>query len=392
MRLSAVLTLLIGLTLAACAPSSDNRPTEPTSRPLPTMIPTAESWQPARTPMTQDSIQKIIELGRLMQPEPPGTLFSTALSIDDSMIAGISNDFIMAWELETGHRLLTVDRRSASSVFFGPDRLEIYTLGVDGEIRIIDSQDGSPIMALTAIEGFSGVSAYDPIGGWLALGDNDGNIQIWDMPAHGESVVLDGPDVPIIALAFSPDGKTLVAADANGSLYHWDFIENSLIRSIHLLINLYEMAYAPSGDYLALSTDEGILISEIETLEVVYQLTDATNGGMFAFMGERDMLISGGQNTDFTLWNVPEGKLLAAFPSSAGNRPHAAISPDGNILITSTRRGAVLWNVSQVASGTILRGSISLPPMDAIRVIWTGDSLQLILLEAIGTIRIFGIP
>src|SRR5262249_15303281 len=58
--------------------------------------------------------------------------------------------------------------------------------------------------------------AYSPDGRLLASGDQGGEVRVWDMPGGTLRYALPAVGPCVLALAFSPDGKSLLTAAAQG--------------------------------------------------------------------------------------------------------------------------------------------------------------------------------
>jgi WD40 repeat protein len=387
-----LLAFLTALLLSACADVGSAVTPTPTIRPEPTALPPLDAWTQAMTPIMLDNIQRITQLGRLDAPEPPSTLFAYALSLDNAYLAGLNNDFLIVWDLVTGEIVFGSERLGANVVLFGPDRQQVYTLTATGELHLYDVASGELLEALDAFDQYNGIWAYDAVGGWLALGSDEGAVQVWDMPAGAPVNVLEGPASAIAALAFSPDGAALAAAHANGTVQVWDFAGGQVLATADLMTVISSVAFAPSGRALAVNSGDGVLVLDASTAQGLFRLTEAPSAGLFSFVDQTGTLLLGGVDSDITLWDTAAGRRIAVLPGTRGERPSAAASPDGDILMTTTRTAASFWNLSGLASGTVPRGNASLPEMDVFRTVWTGDGLQILLFEAIGPVRIMGIP
>jgi len=386
--------VVLTLVLAGCGSTDTPPAATPSLEPRrdPTALPTPAGWTAAGRALTLDSIPQLRELGRLDAPEPPSTIFAYALSLDSALLAGLNNEFVLAWDLISGDQIFISERRGANAIFFGPDRQQVYTLSNEGDISVLDVLRGDVVESLGAFDEYNGVFAYDPIGGWLALGSDVGAVQIWDMSARAPITVLEWNEVPVAALGFSPDGKVLAVADRNGTIRFWDFQTSEHRYSTDLLTPVSDVAYAPSGRVLVLKSGDGVLVMDPSNGSVVASLTNEPSDGLFEFAGESDFLVLGGETTDVSIWEAAAGTLSAVLPGTMGDRISVAASPQGDMLLVSNRAATSLWNVTQIARGTVLRGNVTLPAADVLRVVWTADGLQILMFETVGPVRVFGIP
>ena len=147
--------------------------------------------------------------------------------------------------------------------------------------------------------------------------DGDNNVlRLWDIASGREICCLGSYRLGCSALAFSPDGKTLVCNGSDASLHLWDVAT----RKVRLTIK----------------TKPGI-------------------GVALTISRDSKLLAAGGYGDQAMVWDLRTGKELAATgpkneldPRSPGIRfTCVAFSPDGKLLGTSNAGGGVaLWDVA----------------------------------------------
>jgi eukaryotic-like serine/threonine-protein kinase len=148
-------------------------------------------------------------------PGPPGVENGgVVFSADGKTLAAVSGWRIMLWDVAAGQERTTLSRRSQSinSLVFSADG---KTLASVSEGRIITLWDVGTGKEHVHLEGTTYVHsvAISADGKSLALG-HKGTVRLWDVITGQERAAhkIYAPHVPIQALTFSPDGKTLALA------------------------------------------------------------------------------------------------------------------------------------------------------------------------------------
>src|SRR5262249_46746464 len=103
--------------------------------------------------------------------------------------------------------------------------------------------------------------AFSPDGKTLIAGTDDGKLQLWDLrdAEPWAAALLLGHDAKTSSLAFSPDGKSLATADESGRLILWD--ATNWKRQPHgqwqIPRGISSLAFAPDSRHLAVGLPSG---------------------------------------------------------------------------------------------------------------------------------------
>jgi hypothetical protein len=156
-----------------------------------------------------------------------GAVFGASFSPDGKLLASVAADqTIKLWNVETAQRVatLTEPTKGLNAVAFAPQGGEFVAAGIDKMIRIYEwagtaarlkrstFAHDAPILAV----------AYSPDGRTLFTSSEDRRIKAWDAAALQERHVYEQlPDWPL-TLAVSPDGTTLATGFFSGELTLFD--------------------------------------------------------------------------------------------------------------------------------------------------------------------------
>jgi WD40 repeat protein len=272
------------------------------------------------------------------------------LSPDGSMLAGASraDKQVHLWDVRARKELEPLPLDPSRSKFglgathavaFSPDG-KFLAVTCEAEVARYDIAKRKVVQRLKA----TGPSLYDVVfsqdGTRLAAGD-DRAVALWDLKT-GEPCHDLGHSYAIDAVAFSPDGQTIVtgAMYSDNVVRSWDALTGKIKGRWHGHTDGIEaIAYAPDGLRAASSSDDGTV-----------RLWDAATGKEIGCLDARDdpvkaiafspdgkTLASGGERKVVHLWDVATRKEVRSFGNPGGRTVSLAFSPDGQTLAT---RGA----------------------------------------------------
>jgi WD40 repeat protein/serine/threonine protein kinase len=159
---------------------------------------------------------------------------SLAFSPDGRHLAAAEDSgAVRVWDLATGREEWGADLADSyvTWLVFSPDGKRLAVAGgnvgtkaaVRGDVRFLDAETGreggrtlKPHMGLTEDPRFS------PDGRRLATAGADGAVKVWDLATGQETLTLKGHASIVTGLAFSPDGHRLMSASADGTVRVWD--------------------------------------------------------------------------------------------------------------------------------------------------------------------------
>jgi WD40 repeat protein len=216
-------------------------------------------------------------------------------------------------------------------ITFSPDgkKLAMVSIVTEGqgrrvsEVTLLDLKNAKALWTKTADQGYYTV-AFSPDGRTLAAAN--GEVHLLDCETGAITKSFAVKDRKALRVEFSPDGKTLAAGggywiDVGGGtqqvseVYLWDAQSGELLRKITDLDTwLRCIAFSPNGKILATGTSGPIL----------------TKGNVTYVTSE------------IRLWEPQTGKLVRSIAGEVADTHSLAFSPDGKSLLSCDGEAVVL--------------------------------------------------
>jgi len=150
----------------------------------------------------------------------------------------------------------------------------------------------------------------------------------------------------VARIAFSPDGKTLVAGGGN-RMRLWNAETGDELWGLGVG-DYFSIAFSPDGKMMAVSSNDRARLWDVQTRGHVRTLRGSVrnNGGrhLLVFSPKGKTLMTTGLNDTLKLWNVATGECVRTFKGH-GRIYSVAISPDGKTLALVSHHGDLrFWN------------------------------------------------
>jgi WD40 repeat protein len=307
----------------AAPPKAAERPHAPESRPAAEAPPP----QPARPAQAHPALAAAKEPRRTFKGHL-GLVRAVTVSPDGKTLASGGNDqTIRLWDLATGKPRATLKGHTAGvrALAFSPDGrlLASATAGFDqagkqarAEVKLWDAAAGKLRANLKWSAGPGHCLAFSPDGKLVAVGGSAldaegttrGAIWLWEVSTGKQRPVLKQPvGGDVVGVAFTPDGKTLVAASRRKGLHLWDVSRGTPIGNfINLERTVYCLALSPDGKTAAVG------------------------------LGGRDEMNQSARPGEVVLWDLAGGKTRTVLGPQAGSVWCVAFAPDGRAVASGT--------------------------------------------------------
>ena len=191
-------------------------------------------------------------------------------------------------------------------------------------------------------------------------------VWLWDIASGKNIAKLRKQNVLAQSVAWSPDGKFLAVGNADGVVRVWNVTNGNEITSLDAETgeNVLAVAYSPDGKILASGNSCKIELWDLTSRQNIATLEGhscdlityggGNHGGQYipevksvAFSADGKILASGSQDKTIMLWDVASGKSITTLKGHSGSVESVAWSPDGKTLASASKDKTIrLWEVT----------------------------------------------
>ena len=252
----------------------------------------------------------------------PGTITGVAFTPDGKLLATSANEVLM-WDLSnTNPKGVTGPKTSrVRSLAFSPDG-KVLAAGNWGETANLYDVSPAAFKDRAALKGHAygaGCVAFNPQGKTMATGGDDGGVFIWDISGDTpqEAAVIKagegGVGVGVGALAYTPNGKILAVATANGGALTFYDVSGKEPQQVGQMKEKHNLALAisPNGKILARGAEDKTV--QLYNLGATPKQLKGLSGhaeppAAITFSKDGSLLASCGKDGKVIIWDVTTGK------------------------------------------------------------------------------------
>ncbi|WP_088431771.1 WD40 repeat domain-containing protein [Halomicronema hongdechloris] len=212
--------------------------------------------------------------------------------------------------------------------------------------------------------------AISPDGDRMAIGGEDGAIQMWQVSTGTPLLTLQAHSTFVFALAFapqrdanSPNGNLLASGSMDSGIKFWE-VESGQCLQAWQFERPWALAFTSDGRFLAGSlgdSDRAIHLWDWRTgqsLKTFLGHTGPASGLAFipATASHSQRLVSGGQDCLLKIWDVDSGECLRTLTDHRGMVWSVAVHPEGDRFATASFDQTIkIWDVeTEVCLQTLL--------------------------------------
>jgi WD40 repeat protein len=268
-----------------------------------------------------------------------------AVSNDGRELLFIGSGHIQAISLDDLKKHDLITEGTIDFARFCQDRQTVLALEYSGDVVVI-SNPGSRTIARAKTK--ASAASCSPKGDVIAVGDRQGSVRLFSTKAGDLLQVLGQVNESKVAdVTFSPDGA-YVAAAAGKTVRIWKADTTAeLVSSIDGGSNIEAIGYAPNGTEIAMAGD-------ISTATKIYDPKSGRLNGSLGDAGEihRTALFSGDGQRVITsrgktavIWDEATGAAIASYGSHESDVIWSSFVKDGKSIVTVSLDGeARLWD------------------------------------------------
>lgn len=267
--------------------------------------------------------------GSKLASTSPGSVYALSFSPDNKLLAASGNDGVRLFRTSDGSLFREFKGQQLFSVAFSLDGQRVAAAGAQGVIQIWGLADPVPSQTLNPGKPITSI-AFSPDGKLIAAGSassiglvlpkdvssEENPIFIYPLDRNQPPSVLRGHKYGTLALAFSPDGKTLVSGGSDGFLQFWSVGDQKLLKRIsadagwfqflRAQAEINQVSFSPDGLFVAAAiSNSQILLLPAENTKPKRSLAGHTDS-VLSIHFEKSRLISVGQDSTIRIWDLAE--------------------------------------------------------------------------------------
>lgn len=320
------------------------------------------------------------------QPLPPGVnpIYAAAVAPDGRYVAASRANQIFIYHLATkrqvtrltdpalmasGAKAGVADLDLVQSLAFSPAG-ELLASGGFRTVKLWRRPRDVRLKELAGIDAPGKSLARSADGKWLAVGQENGQVKVFDLASGQVSKTLAGHAGPVTGVAFTKDGAKLITGSADKTLRVWNVADGAEAAKIETPSPVTAVVLAADDQQITAANDDNVIrtwampqppadgAAPAELPKPLKELKG--HGGAITSLAVNPaaatQILSGSQDGTLRLWDVNGGNEIRQM-GHGGPVASVAIRPDGQRFASAgANNSAKLWNAGNGQQVAELKG------------------------------------
>lgn len=262
-------------------------------------------------------------------PVQTETTFSPGIAIDSNLSTDRRENTNINTVGFTDNGRLVIAGTSAGLYFYNSSDLTLkYFLDTKGPVSAIaTSADGS----------------------WIATGDQNGNVAIWNLQDGKEIARFEGQSGVVVSLEISPDKTKLVSASGH-TVYLWDIKEeSSLFVFQQHAMTVNKVLFSQDGQYfISVGDDFQVMFCNVNNGELVKKYSSTQKINDISISPDGTTISLALNNATIEIRDYKDGQVKKTFQDWKIIDPYifSKFLPNNSLFATGSKNGVVrIWNI-----------------------------------------------
>ncbi|MCA9068722.1 MAG: PQQ-binding-like beta-propeller repeat protein [Planctomycetaceae bacterium] len=303
---------------------------------------------------------------------------------------GFGYDTIKVWNVDTGRLIKTIGNPREMYIVWGvsisPDGKRVLS-GQRGRVHIFDFETAKIVTSLSwpgsnecasfnlqgdriLSVGMEGIAVWDaktenrlfeisgrtftsayfsPDGRSIVSSDRDGSVKVWNAADGSSAKTLRGHQYPATDAVFMPDCRRVVSCSGDKTVKVWDLTAVPSIQLHHQEEMVHSVAFSPDGTKVASGNEvRNIYVYNSADGKVSTRMVDVENLGIdcVAFGRDNTTLITGHRGDRVQVWDLKTKTSRLMLRGHSGGTNSLSVGPQGmRVASGGADKTVKLWNV-----------------------------------------------